>query len=40
MARYSTEFKNSIIKKMMPPINQTVAEIAKETGLKEVTLYK
>ncbi len=40
MAKYSTEFKSSIIGRMMPPQNQSVAEIARETGLKEVTLYK
>jgi transposase-like protein len=34
------EFKNSIISMMMPPNNQSVSEIARETGLKEVTLYK
>ena len=40
MARYSEEFKHSIITKMMPPQNQSVADIAKETGLSEQTLYK
>ena len=40
MARYREEFKNSIVSKMMPPQNQSVADIAKETGLSEATLYK
>lgn len=40
MARYSREFKYSMMMKMMPPENQPVGEIAKETGLSEATLYK
>mgnify|MGYP000844617933 FL=1 len=40
MARYSEEFKYSIVMKMMPPENQPVSKIAKETGLSEATLYK
>ena len=40
MARYSEEFKYSIVSKMMPPQNQSVADIARETGLSEATLYK
>ena len=40
MARYSEEFKYSIVSKMMPPQNQSVDDIAKETGLSEATLYK
>ncbi len=39
MASYSKEFKEQIIKKMMPPNNQSVAQIAKETGLPYATLY-
>lgn len=39
MARYSEEFKYSIIKRMMPPQNETVSAIARETGLSEGTLY-
>ncbi len=39
MARYSEEFKHSIISKMMPPQNQSVDDIAKETGLSKATLY-
>jgi transposase len=39
MAKYSDEFKYSIVMKMMPPQNQSVTEIARETGLSEGTLY-
>lgn len=39
MARYNEEFKHSIITRMMPPQNQSVADIAKETGLSEATLH-
>lgn len=37
--RYSKEFKESIIAKMMPPQNQAVSSLAKETGIPAVTLY-
>lgn len=40
MAKYSEEFKYSIMTKMMPPQNQSVSEIARETGLSEGTLHK
>lgn len=40
MARYSEEFKNAIIKRMIPPNNESVASIARETGLAENTLYQ
>ena len=40
MPRYSVEFKYSIISKMMPPQNQSIDQIARETGLSEATLYK
>jgi transposase len=39
MARYSEEFKYTIIKRMMPPNNESVSPIARETGLSEGTLY-
>jgi transposase len=38
--RYSKEQKEAIIKRMMPPINESVAKISKEEGITEVTLYK
>lgn len=40
MARYSEEFKYTIMMKMMPPRNQSISEIARETGLSEGTLHK
>lgn len=40
MAKYSEEFKYSIIMKMMPPQNQAVSAIARETGLSEATLHQ
>lgn len=38
--RYSEEFKESVIKKMMPPNPVSVSELVKETGVSDVTLYK
>ncbi|WP_019423405.1 transposase [Paenibacillus sp. OSY-SE] len=40
MARYSEEFKYSIVRRMMPPQNESVNTIARETGLSEATLYQ
>jgi len=39
MARYSSELKASIIKKMMPPNNISVSQLKKETGITDATLY-
>lgn len=38
--RYSKEFKETIIKKMMPPHPVSVSELCRETGVSNVTLYK
>lgn len=38
--RYSQEQKEAIVKRMMPPNNESVSQIAKEEGISEVTLYK
>ncbi|RBO98149.1 transposase [Rossellomorea aquimaris] len=38
--RYSQEQKEAIVKRMMPPNNEAVAQISKEEGITEVTLYK
>jgi transposase len=38
--RYSEEFKESVIKKMMPPNPMPVSQICRETGVSDVTLYK
>ena len=39
MSRYSPEFRESIIKKMMPPNAQSIASISRETGICSPTLY-
>jgi transposase-like protein len=39
MARYSSEFKEQIVRKMMPPSSQSVAHISRETGIAPPTLY-
>ena len=36
---YSTERKEAILKKLLPPISQTVAEVARAEGLSVNTLY-
>jgi transposase len=38
--RYTEEMKESIIKRMMPPINESVGLISQELGITEPTLYK
>jgi transposase len=40
MARYSEEFKYTIVRRMMPPQNESVITIARETGLSEATLHQ
>lgn len=37
---YSQEFKESVIRKMMPPHAVSVSQLCKETGVSDVTLYK
>lgn len=39
MTRYSEELKASIIAKMMPPNNVTIAQLSQETGITDATLY-
>lgn len=39
MSRYSVEFKEAIITRLMPPNNESVADVARETGLGHSTLY-
>ena len=39
MARYSSERKASILKKLLPPLNMTVAEVARQEGVALQTLY-
>ncbi len=38
--KYSDEFKESIIKKMMPPNSVPVSQLSKDVGVSDVTLYK
>jgi transposase len=38
--RYSEEFKEAIIKKMMPPQPVSVPQLSRDTGVSDVTLYK
>jgi len=40
MQTYSEEFRESVIKKMLPPNGKSVPELVKETGVSDVTLYK
>jgi len=39
MKRYSEEFKEEIVRKMMAPEARSVAEVHRETGVSEATLY-
>jgi transposase-like protein len=39
MARYSSERKAAILNKLLPPSNMTVAEVAREEGISDKTLY-
>jgi transposase len=39
MTRYSAEFKEQMVRKMMPPTNQSVASIHRETGISAPSLY-
>jgi len=39
MAKYSNEFKEQTVRKMMPPNAMSVAQVSRETGVSEQTLY-
>lgn len=39
MPRYSAERKAAVLKKMLPPLNQSIPEVAREEGICEGTLY-
>lgn len=39
MPRYSEAFKAKVVEKMMPPDARTVADVHRETGISEPTLY-
>ena len=35
---YSTGFKNSVLKKVLPPENRSISEVSKETGVSDQTI--
>lgn len=37
--KYSQERKEAVLKKMLPPDNQSIAQLAKDEGISEATLY-
>ncbi len=37
--RYSAERKEAVLKKMLPPNNRSIREIAEEEGISKATLY-
>ncbi|WP_303909268.1 transposase, partial [Thiohalomonas denitrificans] len=37
--RYSAERKEAVLKKMLPPENKTIKELAREERVSEATLY-
>jgi len=39
MPSYSEERKAAVLKKMLPPHNQSVAEVSREEGISDATLY-
>ena len=39
MASYSADFKEQMVRKMMPPNSQSVAQISRDTGVPSATLY-
>jgi len=39
MPQYSEEFKEQAVRKMMPPNAVSVAQVSRETGVSDVTLY-
>ena len=36
--KYSTGFKNSVLKKVLPPENRPISEVCKETGVSDQTI--
>lgn len=39
MSRYSDELKRAVLRRMMPPESRSVADLSRETGITETTLY-
>ena len=40
MPRYSDQRKEAVLRKMLPPHNRPLAELAVAEGISEATLYK
>lgn len=38
MATYSEDFKNSVVRKLLPPNGMPIAEVSREVGVSEPTL--
>ena len=36
--KYTTSFRNSVLKKILPPSNRSVTSVSKETGVAVVTI--
>ena len=39
MPRFSEERKSAVLKKLLPPHNRSVPDVAREEGISEQTLY-
>ncbi len=39
MPKYNEEFKEQAVRKMMPPNAMSVAQVSRDTGVSDVTLY-
>jgi len=39
MPRYAPERKEALLRKLLPPHNLSVAQLAREEGISDVTLY-
>ncbi|NRB43018.1 MAG: transposase [Pseudomonadales bacterium] len=39
MPHYSDERKEAVLKKLLPPLNMTIPQVAKQEGIAEQTLY-
>jgi len=39
MARYSAQFRNNVLRKVLPPENQSVYKVSKETGVAVQTIH-
>ena len=39
MARYSSERKEAVLKKMLPPLNMSISQVSEQEGISAQTLY-